>query len=123
MDFVNINGDRVSVHSKKTAKPRSNAKDESWHKGWKVVGIPPGQYEKECQENAMAQEIDRKIGGDVRPDLPPYKEWAAAFKLKPVRAKPYEIPEAANICKELAQKSDWDRVFVVEMKHVAASKP
>lgn len=117
LSFINIHGERVFVDASKPPKrPRAPAGQKEFHKGWKVVGIPPGQYEKECAENAKAQAVDRKIGGDVRPDLPPYNEWANAFRLKPVRAKPYEIPDAAQVCADLAKKCGWDRVFVVEIK-------
>lgn len=41
-------------------------------------------------------------------------------KLKPVRSRPYGIPDAAKQCAEMAEKAGWLRVQVVELKQEAA---
>lgn len=120
MEFVNLNGEPVSTSAVKRAAKRAEPKaDESWHKGFRVVGIPPGAYEKAVEENAKQQASDRLYGSEARPDLPPYEQWANQFTPKPVRAKPYEIPDAADVCADLAKKAGWDRVVIVELKHIA----
>lgn len=118
MDFVNIHGQLVHL-APATKRKRDPKPDESYHRGWKVVGIPPGAYEKAVAENQKQQQFDRTYGSEVRPDLPPYEQWANNFTPKPVRAKPYEVPEAAEVCAEIARKEGWQRVFVIELKHEA----
>lgn len=103
MNFVNINGDPVSTLASIKPKKRDASGPAEYHKGFRVVGIPPGEYEQAQRENQAAQVVDRKYGGDVRPDLPPYEQWANQFRPKPVRSKPYEVPDAANVCALLAK--------------------
>jgi hypothetical protein len=118
LSFVNLNGEPVSVAQKKVKKDRTQGPAE-FHKGWKVVGIPPGEYERAVEENTRQQAIDEKCNSEVRKDLPPYEVWRNSAKLKPVRSKPYEIHEAADQCADLARKAGWDKVYVVEMKKEA----
>jgi hypothetical protein len=35
---------------------------------------------------------------------------------KPVRAKPYELREAAELCKQMAEKAGWEHVVLSEVK-------
>lgn len=133
MDFVNIHGQRVTIAGKRVPVKRAVKPDESFHKGWRVVGIPPGQYEAEkVKHDASRQKAiedharhSEKFPGwrsDIPKEFPGYTVWSAGFKLKPVRAKPYELEDAAKVCADLAKKAGWDRVFVVELKH-EAQKP
>lgn len=45
------------------------------------------------------------------------ENWLMNAKGKPIRAKPYEVYEAAEQCKAIADKSpDWLRVRIEEIK-------
>jgi hypothetical protein len=122
MTFVNLNGEAVSTNPVKVKRAKK-LEAESFHKGFRVVGIPPGAYEQAVKDNKREQETDKKIGGDVRADLPPYEQWANQFKPRPVRAKPYEIQEAAAECARLAVKAGWDRVQITEIKRDLRNEP
>ena len=121
LNFVNLNGETVSIPGGGVKRKKSvSLAPESFRKGFRVVGIPPGEYEAACEENKKQQKVDDRLGVEVRKDLPPYALWSTAFKSKPVRAKPYEIESAAEECAALALKAGWDRVFVVAVKREAA---
>lgn len=115
LSFVNIHGQRVSVAAiKQPAKAKSTGPEE-FHKGFRVVGIPPGAWDLAKAQSegdiAYAKRHDHKV-----PEPLTYEYFANSFKAKPVRSKPYELREAADQCRELAIKAGWDRVFVVEIK-------
>ena len=44
------------------------------------------------------------------------QDWLRSATRKPVRAKPYSIPDAAQTCAELATKAGWLRVEVVAIE-------
>ncbi|MBA3774663.1 MAG: hypothetical protein H0X13_19865 [Ramlibacter sp.] len=46
--------------------------------------------------------------------------WRRTTKKKPVRSKPYEIPEAAKLCADMAAKSGWLDVEINEIKRECA---
>ena len=88
---------------------------DQFHKGWRVVGIPPGAVEAaevshNQQQAEIADEAKRK----------PFDRgnWIANAKKKPIRAKPYEIKESAEVCADLATRSGWLSVGLVEIKKV-----
>lgn len=115
LSFVNIHGQRVSVDAVKTAaKKRATGPDE-FHKGWRVVGIPPGAWDLAKAKNEGDIAYANRHGHKA-PEPLTYEFFANSFKAKPVRSKPYELREAADQCRALAIKAGWDRVFVVEIK-------
>lgn len=121
LSFVNIHGQRVSVDAVKAApKQRASGPDE-FHKGWRVVGIPPGAWERAKANREADIRLATSAGSSKIPPELTYEFFANSFKGKPVRSKPYELREAADQCKELAIKAGWDRVFVVEMKRTKAA--
>lgn len=106
LSFVNINGDRVNVlASAKTRANRVASDAEEFHKGWRVVGIPPGALEE--AEKAFEPADGRKFDRD---------NWLMNAKQKPVRAKPYGVMAAAETCADMAKRAGWLRVTVQEMK-------
>ncbi|WP_159918017.1 hypothetical protein [Pantoea sp. 18069] len=46
LDFVNYRGEAVSTIAPPQQKNRPKAADESFHKGWRVTGVPPGALEE-----------------------------------------------------------------------------
>jgi hypothetical protein len=94
---------------------------DSFHKGFRVEGHPPGALEeakKVCDARYAYFTREREAGRN--PGKTP-KQWDESYwrnnqKKRPVRAKPYEVPEAAQVCADLAKKAGWLDVAVVELK-------
>lgn len=130
--YVNVNGELLGYDlaaGRKKAAPRRSAPAEpkSYHNGWRVVGIPPGALEAAEQDHprliaaakAHNEMVARDKGaGKAIPVPGPWdaEKWMNEVKKSPVRAKAYEIPESAQLCKELAEKAGWLRVEVIELK-------
>jgi hypothetical protein len=122
LEFVNLNGQRVSTTPVHQAKKRIIQQDQ-YHKGFRVVGIAPGSYEEAQRERqadieAATRQKQYEPLTKIPAPLAAYETWASQAKKKPVRSKPYELLESAQLCRELAQKQGWDRVQVVEVKRV-----
>jgi hypothetical protein len=121
--FVNIFGDKVDTTKRvKLAKRESTAPDK-FHKGWRVVGVSPEAIEaaRRDRDQAINAAIKRNAGCDAgisrigRTMVPsPFDEakWIEAAPLKPARTKPFEIPEAAQQCFDLAKKAGWLRLEI-----------
>ena len=94
---------------------------ESFHKGFRVEGHPPGALEA-AQKLAerVWEDFDRarRQGKSNGKPPPQWNEliWRQSCKKRPVRAKPYEVPEAAKVCADMAMKAGWLDVVVVEIK-------
>lgn len=114
LEFVNIHGSPVSTAPVKQAKRPKREKPDSWHGGWRVVGIPPGALEA-AREEFIAKQRESKAPKDWDEG-----NWLMNAKPKPVRSKPYSIPDAAKQCAEMAEKAGWLRVQVIELKQEAA---
>jgi hypothetical protein len=102
-------------------KPRVQRAEKSFHKGWRVEGHPPGAMEdaKAQADSAIAlfdRERELGITSGKRPVSWDENYWRNNHKKRPVRAKPYEVPEAAEICADIAKKEGWLDVVVVEIK-------
>lgn len=112
LQFVNYRGEPMSpppLHSlrqERKEKPVIN----SFHKGWRVQGIPPGALEKARHRHSMLMSANRE------PEPFSEAEWLRNATRKPVRAKPYSIPDAAQACAELASRAGWLRVEVVAIE-------
>lgn len=126
LTFVNIHGATVSVAPfKQVARPRS-AGPEQFHKGWRVIGIPPGAFEsaKADRQREIADMLrwNERYPANAKkvPAELTYEAFCTVFKGKPVRNKPYEVIDAARVCKELAERAGWDRVELVEIKREKA---
>lgn len=126
MTFVNYLGEEIGLidHGKrKKAKPE----EKSFHKGWRVVGIPPGALEEaeRLHPQRIADAISwneriasNQISGKSKPVPGPWNpdRWLNEAKKSPVRTKPYELEDAAKTCKRLAEAAGWLRVELVEVK-------
>lgn len=126
---VNIFGDEWRPSAKSvTPLKRTRAEGPAkFHKGWRVVGvsIPAIEAAKEKREKdiKIATEHNAAVLAGIRSgermQVPaPWNEaaWIASAPLRPVRSKPYEIPDAAQTCADLARKAGWLRVAVEEVK-------
>lgn len=89
LKFVNIHGQEVTTQAEKIKQPPKEVKPH--HKGWRVMGIPPSDE----AAKATPEELN-------------------AMKLKPVRSKPYVLPQAAQEAAPLAERYGWRRVSVVD---------
>lgn len=117
MSYVNYLGEEIGlvVHGKATKPKREQP--SSYHNGWRVQGIPPGALEEARKTHEAEAEFHRSQGRE--PKLWDEANWLMNTKRKPVRGKPYEVPQAAQDCKALAEKAGWLRVEIVEMKKEA----
>lgn len=122
-EFVNIHGQPWKPSAEAITnhlRPRKET-PEKFHKGWQVKGIPPGALEQAETEHGIARRAaevavrDGSPGARLLPDWDADK-WLRNARLKAVRSKPYSIPDAANVCADLAHKGGWLRVEVVELK-------
>ena len=121
LEFVNVFGEAIAQHviakglaGVRAPAPKREAPDR-FHKGWKVTGV-----RLETLNDARAKaEKEAKEARDLGRRAKEWNEaqWLANAKGKPIRSKPYEVPQAAEECKALAEKSGlWLRVQVIEIK-------
>lgn len=114
LQFVNYQGQplhicKLDLHQKER---KTKATPDSFYKGWRVQGIPPGALEKARDRHLMLAH-----GGGGREAKPfSEQEWLRNATRKPVRAKPYSIPDAAQVCADLATKAGWLQVEVVAIE-------
>lgn len=124
LSFVNLHGDaitqvkmdamRAAGIEAERARRAANASTERTHKGWRVVGIPPGLLEAAKAEHKSIIDAARKAGlpGDKPFDE---SEWLRKRRRQAVRSKPYMLREAAVQCAEIATKGGWLEVQVNEL--------
>lgn len=103
LNFININGDKLNPSGQPLSGREKKESPTEFHKGFRVKGVPPGALD-------LARAAHTQVDKPFDPDL-----WLIRAKLKAVRAKPYEVPEAAQLCKQMAEKEGWTRVTVVEI--------
>jgi len=97
MKYVNILGEEVDTSPVKIKKTKAVGDVKAFHKGFSVEGIPPG----------VIEEARAKLGDEFNENV-----FYGSAKTKKVRAKPYELEDAAHECKALAEKAGWLRVTV-----------
>lgn len=104
LTFVNINGDAVDTTGKPKEKRVKPVLEVGYHKGWRFKGVKPGAMD---EAKLLAEKVRL-----------PFNEqnWFMNAPRTAVRSKPYEIRDAADICKTLAEKAGWTGVFVEEVK-------
>lgn len=126
-DFRFVVGDRVmsaaEIEQSAPKATRTPPVEKSFHKGFRVEGHPPGAMaeaqkvaEAECAAFARQREQGRSTG--KAPKAWDEATWRRTQKKRPVRAKPYEVPESAELCKTMATKEGWLDVEVREVKKV-----
>lgn len=118
-DYVNPFGKPIArdvintgLRSEAKRKPVTKAAPpDEYHKGWKVVGIPPGAVEEAKQLHDKAQQAKPES------QRQPFRRehWIANRHGKPVRPSPYSVKSAAEVCADLARKAGWLNVQVVEV--------
>lgn len=101
---------------------RSKPKEEvAYHNGWRVEGFRPGAIEqakldteKEIADyERLPEEQQMKA---KRPKDFELKRYLSTAKRSPVRPKPYELRQAAEECKRLAESAGWEYLVIVEIK-------
>lgn len=124
MNFVNIHGERLDVSRSIQQQPMPRrikaATPDEFHKGFRVVGLKPEDFEEAKRQRRIEIDLAREDGRALPPELT-FELWAAKAHRKPVRSKPYELLEAARECKRLAEKAGWMLVEIVEIKRVQAA--
>lgn len=118
LTFVNYLGEAVSTKPVEKAKKAAPSLDP-YHKGWRVVGLPPGALEEAEKEHKKKIFEARSMGKEIL-DFNPI-EWAHKARRKAVRSKPYALFEAADQCKGMAEKAGWSKVEIIEVSKGNAS--
>lgn len=120
LSYVNINGAPVDTRPREKAKRTKPEKPAEFHKGWRVVGIPPGALE-DAEKKFHADASYAQSKSKAKKPAEPWsaERWLGKARRRAVRAKPYEVPEAAKLCAEMAEKEGWLRVEVRELKSAA----
>lgn len=129
-EFVNVHGAPINpYHTPSALSPKPpKAKREApaeWHKGWAVEGFAPGRIaEAEAIANAAVDEW-QALGDAARAEVlkegrRPPKPWSRedyirTAKRTRVRTQPFEVVGAADEMAELARRSGWEEVRVVEL--------
>lgn len=110
----------IAAAAPKTKRPPADT-SQKFHKGFRVEGHPPGAMEQ--AEKSLKAEVEDFMTAEhrgqaygKRPKEWDEKHWRMTQKKRPVRAKPYEVPEAAKLCAEMATKAGWLDVVVTEIK-------
>lgn len=118
IQFVNVRGEVLTEHrmnetAKKQRRPKAVAEKVPTHKGFAVAGHAPGALEAARDSHARVVAMAEKSGGAP---IKPFDEadWLTKTKKKRI-AKPFAIRSAAQKCAELARKSGWTDVDVVEL--------
>jgi hypothetical protein len=135
---VTVNGrevdasDLLSKAPKRKARPRADGPAAS-HRGFRVIGHPPGAMEEAREANAEAWRRWSAHSGEERakalslgkrpPHLWDEQRWRQSTKKEAVRAKPYELSAAADECKALAEKFGWTDVQIVSLQQGDAPEP
>lgn len=110
--FVNIHGDAVDTNKRIPLPKRASNAPAEFHKGFAVEGIPPGALEDAREAHNCERATALREGAKRIPEEWNELTWLAKAKAKRVRTKAYEVPEAAMLCKEMAEKAGWLRVTV-----------
>ncbi|WP_431509770.1 hypothetical protein [Variovorax sp. DAIF25] len=122
LEFVNIFGDKVDTTKRIKPAKRESTGPEKYHKGWRVIGVSPEAIAAAKDERERAIQAAKKRNADYergtntrlgRAAVPPpfdESEWIKSAPLKPARSKPFEVPEAAQLCFDMAKKAGWHRV-------------
>lgn len=126
-----VNGQEVDADTLKKTAPKARVRpkvdaDQKFHKGWRVMGHKPGALEaaQKAREEDLARwarmsdksRSEARSRGEKDPKPWDEVEWRRNSRLQAVRSKPYMVPEAADECAEIARKSGWIDVVVVELK-------
>ena len=90
--------------------PRVKRKQpESYHKGYRVLGVPPCDLEDARRKHFEAQATAKN------PKDWDELHWLMNARKKPVNARPYELRAGAEKCAELAIRDGWQQVEIVEL--------
>lgn len=130
--YVNAHGEPIALDlnspSFRAAPRPQRDRPAAFHRGWTVEGYPPGflaEAERLQQEECArwlaltSEQITEKLKTGMRQPKP----WSLTVfmqttRKKKVRARPFEIAEAASVCADIARREGWDCVEVVEQKRV-----
>lgn len=130
LTFVNHNGDPITdsrmaamraqgMELERQRRLAAKSDAVSVHKGWRVSGIKPGMLEEAKQAHERLCQMAQKAGGKP-PE--PFDEtaWLRTAKRTAVRSKPYILQEAALQCKEMAIRTGWREVQLLEVKKLVS---
>lgn len=114
--FVNIHGQPIDPSRLKPVKARTSGKatKSEFHKGFRAVGFSPAQLLKAKLEHERAIEAAR-VAGNEPPKPWDEESYMRAHRPGYIRAKPYELYDAAATACQLAAKEGWKRCEVITL--------
>ena len=119
LTFINYRGEVLPLpgDSEPVKRKKKAPSLDSFHKGFRVVGVPILALTKAEKEHQAKQSIAAKKDNETKPfDA---NHWLMSARKRAIRSKPYEVPEAAQVCAELALKAGWLAVEIREIKREA----
>lgn len=114
VQFVNYRGEAVATIAPPQPTKRPKAADESFHKGWRVTGVPPGALEAAQVAHQAKTRLDLQNGKQPKEFID--ADWLRTARQKPIRAKPYALHEAAQTCADLARNAGWMQITVTAIE-------
>ena len=119
LEFVNYLGRSLPPpsDSEPVKRKKKAPQIDSFHKGFRVVGVTEVMLANARLEHEQKQKEHPKK------QMGPFDEnnWLMNARKKPIRSKPYELIDAANVCADLARKAGWLAVEVLEIKRDIAN--
>lgn len=83
-----------------------------------MTGVPPGSLEAAQLAHQKKSRLDLQNGKQPKEFID--ADWLRNAKKKAVRAKPYALADAAEICAELARKAGWLQVTVTPIEKIVS---
>ena len=66
LSYVNIHGRPVSVAPPIEVKKKARAQPDAYHKGWRVMGIPPGSMERPSRSTSRRRATRKSAANRLR---------------------------------------------------------
>jgi hypothetical protein len=108
-EFVNINGELFDMGLAAPAPRVKRKQPDSYHKGYRVLGVPPRDLEHARRKHLEVQATEKN------PKEWDELHWLMNARKKAVNPRPYELRAGAEQCAELAIRERWRQVEIVEL--------
>lgn len=113
MNYVNANGEPISIGSRQSHIPVKKARavrTEKQHMGFQAVGFGPEHIAAAKAKHEEKQRDSEENLGDFSADA-----WMNGAKKQNGQKKPFATPEAAGQLAEMLKRAGWARVEVLEL--------
>lgn len=114
--FVEAMGELFDVGSAAPAPRVQHKQPQCYHKGYRVLGVPPRDVDEARRRHLLAQAATKN--GKEWDE----QSWLRNARKKPVNSRPYELRAGAEQCAKLAIKDRWRQVEIVELTPARSTK-